>query len=235
MNNQLIIVISYLAQVPLLVRPLLISPFSTYYPLQRFFSRMVNTKQQHADPVPGVDWRSFGFGWNGVETEFMWLDTVAVASIGKNDDQVTYSTDATKQIGAAAEKSTTSRRHHFELWTRFVWRSQKAFRRANGTIVLFWPESDAERMWVGAQRFLLPAVPIPVFIEVASAVVRANVRWAPPLHQGALYLRPLLFRSGLSGRVLFGNVYRWILPWSTLICHRCPTWHWHFCVGSSAE
>ena len=41
------------------------------------------TNQHHDDPASGVDWDSFGFGLNGVQTDFMWLDRVPVDGKGE--------------------------------------------------------------------------------------------------------------------------------------------------------
>lgn len=72
----------------------------------------------------------------------------------------------------------------------------KAYRTATGRIVLFRPEKNGARMSGGARRFLMPAIPTQVFLEAAGAVVRENADWVPPMGQGALYLRPLIFGSG---------------------------------------
>ena len=77
-----------------------------------------------------------------------------------------------------------------------LFEGMKAFRRADGTIALFRPERNAMRMMNGAERLLMPPVPIDTFVKAAEAVVRANAKWVPPHGKGALYLRPLLFGSG---------------------------------------
>mmetsp|Transcript_120993 Transcript_120993/g.314203 ORF Transcript_120993/g.314203 Transcript_120993/m.314203 type:complete len:278 (-) Transcript_120993:33-866(-) len=43
---------------------------------------------------------------------------------------------------------------------------------------------------------MMPPVPEDFFLELVSALVRANADWVPPAGSGALYLRPLLFGSG---------------------------------------
>lgn len=72
----------------------------------------------------------------------------------------------------------------------------KAFRREDGTIVMFRPDMNARRMASGARRFLLPAVDLETFVAAAEEVVRANAHWVPPHGKGALYLRPLLMGTG---------------------------------------
>ena len=48
----------------------------------------------------------------------------------------------------------------------------KAFRREDGTIVMFRPDMNARRMASGASRFLLPAVGLETFVTAAEEVVR---------------------------------------------------------------
>ena len=79
-----------------------------------------------------------------------------------------------------------------------LFEGMKAFRRADGSIALFRPERNAMRMKNGAERLLMPPVPIDTFVTAADEVVRANAKWVPPLGKGALYLRPLLFGSGVG-------------------------------------
>lgn len=77
-----------------------------------------------------------------------------------------------------------------------IFEGMKAYRTEQGRIVLFRPTKNAQRMADGARRLMMPAVPTQLFLEAASMAVRDNAEWVPPVGQGALYLRPLLFGSG---------------------------------------
>lgn len=155
-----------------------------------------NKQQQHADPKPNVDWDSFGFSMNGVRTDHMWLNRVQVV--------VTEGDSPLSAVYSASPDDCLSEFGTFQLspaatvlnYGQALFEGLKAFRRVDGSIALFRPERNAERMQNGAKRFLLPLVPTDVFVAAADAVVRANARWVPPFGKGALYLRPILMGTG---------------------------------------
>ncbi|KAG7359823.1 aminotransferase [Nitzschia inconspicua] len=152
--------------------------------------------RQHSDPKPNVDWDSFGFSMNGVRTDYMWLNRVE-AKEGDNVMQLIadYSAspnDCLSEFGTFQLSPAATVLNYGQA----LFEGLKAFRRVDGSIALFRPERNAERMQNGAKRFLLPPVPTEVFVSAADAVVRANSRWVPPFGKGALYLRPLLMGTG---------------------------------------
>ena len=73
----------------------------------------------------------------------------------------------------------------------------KAFRQKDGKIVVFRPEENAKRMARTAERCVMPAVPVDMFVESVDKVVRANEEYVPPYGTGgSLYIRPLLIGTG---------------------------------------
>lgn len=150
----------------------------------------------HPPPVPGVDWDGFGFGLNGVCTDLMWLDTVSVEPDPDSPSAASpYATDPSAcltPLGPLPLPPTATVLNYGQS----LFEGLKAFRRSDGTIVLFRPDRNAARMADGARRFLLPAVDPSTFVGAVDEVVRANARWVPPYGKGALYVRPLLMGTG---------------------------------------
>ncbi|MDG6896050.1 branched-chain amino acid aminotransferase [Volucribacter amazonae] len=73
----------------------------------------------------------------------------------------------------------------------------KAYRCKDGSINLFRPDQNAERMQRSCQRLLMPEVPTEMFVDACKQVVKANEQWLAPYGTGAtLYLRPLLIGVG---------------------------------------
>ncbi|MGO4927546.1 branched-chain amino acid aminotransferase [Fundicoccus sp. Sow4_D5] len=73
----------------------------------------------------------------------------------------------------------------------------KAYRTKDGSVQLFRPDQNGERMMRSADQVMLPPYPVEDFVAAAKAVVQANEEWVPPYATGAtLYLRPFLFGSG---------------------------------------
>lgn len=73
----------------------------------------------------------------------------------------------------------------------------KAYRTKDGTIQLFRPELNAQRMIDSAKKVLMEPYPEEAFVKAVHEVVRANAEWVPPYESGAtLYIRPLLIGVG---------------------------------------
>jgi branched-chain amino acid aminotransferase len=69
----------------------------------------------------------------------------------------------------------------------------KAFTAKDGRVALFRPEGNAQRMIDTAQRLIMIAPPIELFVEACKKAVLANREFVPPYGTGAsLYVRPLL-------------------------------------------
>ncbi len=73
----------------------------------------------------------------------------------------------------------------------------KAYRTKDGSVQLFRPDQNAERLQRTADRLLMPQVPTETFVEACKRVVKANEAYVPPYGSGGtLYLRPLLIGVG---------------------------------------
>ncbi|MGT2807335.1 branched-chain amino acid aminotransferase [Streptococcus iniae] len=73
----------------------------------------------------------------------------------------------------------------------------KAYRTKDGSIQLFRPDRNAERLQDTADRLLMPCVSTEQFVDAVKQVVKANQDYVPPYGTGAtLYLRPLLIGVG---------------------------------------
>ena len=151
-------------------------------------------KGEHPEPKFNVDWESFGFGLNGVRTDKMWLNRVKVV---EEDSAMTANYSASERtclvpLGDLPLSPTATVLNYGQA----LFEGLKAFRRPDGSISIFRPEKNAERMAKGAKRFLMPPVPTDVFLSAVDAVVRSNAKWVPPHGKGSLYLRPLLMGTG---------------------------------------
>lgn len=73
----------------------------------------------------------------------------------------------------------------------------KAQTTADGSVCLFRPALNWERMNATAPRLLIPSVPEELFLNAIAETVRANYPWIPPYGSGAaLYVRPMLIGVG---------------------------------------
>lgn len=142
------------------------------------------SQKQHAPPKDDVNWEDFNFSLNGVKVDAMWVNKVVVGqgeeSFSAGDTSKFLQPMGTLQLSPAATVLN---------YGQGLFEGMKAFRRQDGTVVMFRPERNAWRMQQGAERFLLPTIPTDVFVKAAEEVVRANARWIPPPGKGAFYLR----------------------------------------------
>ena len=77
-----------------------------------------------------------------------------------------------------------------------VFEGLKAYETADGRIVTFRSDLNADRMYHSAERMEMPPFPKERFIEAVEKVVKANEAWVPPYGSGAtLYLRPYMYAS----------------------------------------
>ena len=72
----------------------------------------------------------------------------------------------------------------------------KAYTTADGRVVCFRPDLNAERMMDSCERMKMPVFPKERFLDAVKQTVAANREWVPPYGSGAsLYLRPYMFGS----------------------------------------
>lgn len=72
----------------------------------------------------------------------------------------------------------------------------KAYETADGRMVCFRPELNAERMIASAKRLEMPLFPKERYIDAIAKTVRANADFVPPFGTDAtLYIRPYMYAS----------------------------------------
>ncbi len=69
----------------------------------------------------------------------------------------------------------------------------KAFTQKNGTIATFRPDENALRLRASAERLVMEAPSVDLFIEASNAALKLSKDYIPPYGTGAsMYIRPLL-------------------------------------------
>ena len=80
-----------------------------------------------------------------------------------------------------------------------IFEGLKAYRHSAGSVWLFRPEKNAERLARSAHRLALPVLEAEDFLGSIDALVAADESWVPTASAGgaeqSLYLRPFLFAS----------------------------------------
>jgi len=93
-----------------------------------------------------------------------------------------------------------------------VFEGLKAFTTKSGAKVLFRPERNADRMQLSADRILMEAPSIDMFVEGCRMAADLNKDFIPPYGTGAsLYLRPLLIGTEPTVGIKASSTYSFIV------------------------
>ena len=128
----------------------------------------------HADP---------GFGVH-------FTDHMAVATWRQGSG---WSEDAVVPYGPFQLDPSTAVLHYAQE----VFEGLKAYRHADGSIWLFRPERNAQRLQASARRLMLPELAVEDFLTSIEQLVKADAAWVPDAGGGeaSLYLRPFMFAN----------------------------------------
>ncbi|KAL6648958.1 hypothetical protein ACP70R_013182 [Stipagrostis hirtigluma subsp. patula] len=140
------------------------------------------TNYTETSEVVDLDWENLGFGL--VQTDFMY-----VAKCGPDGN---FSKGEVIPFGPIALSPSAGVLNYGQG----LFEGLKAYRKTDGSILLFRPEENAIRMTAGAERMCMPAPTVEQFVDAVKQTVLANKRWVPPTGKGSLYIRPLLMGSG---------------------------------------
>ncbi|MDI6731669.1 MAG: branched-chain amino acid aminotransferase [Candidatus Margulisbacteria bacterium] len=141
--------------------------------------------------VQPIDWATLPFDLNASKVMF-----VQIVSVGK-DGSVDWGAQTIENGLFPFQDFALSPAANILHYGQGGFEGMKAFRQANGDIVIFRPYENAQRMQRGAKRLVMPPIPEDRFMEAIKAAVLAQPELIPPAGSGAaLYIRPFLFGSG---------------------------------------
>lgn len=126
-----------------------------------------------------INWNELGFGY--VKTDYRFVSNYKE---GKWDDGALSTDDMITMSECACVLQ----------YAQTCFEGLKAYTTADGKIVCFRPDLNAERMAQSCERMKMPVFPVDRFIDAVVKTVEANKDWVPPYGSGAsLYLRPYMF------------------------------------------
>ncbi|WP_295583267.1 branched-chain amino acid aminotransferase [uncultured Oscillibacter sp.] len=79
-----------------------------------------------------------------------------------------------------------------------VFEGMKAYRSAEGTIQLFRPDCNAQRLQDSSDRLCIPPIPTEDFLQAVKALVEVEKDWVPHEEGTSLYIRPFVFASDVG-------------------------------------
>jgi branched-chain amino acid aminotransferase len=126
-----------------------------------------------------IDWSNLGFGYMKTDLRY-----VSQYKDGAWDDGV-LTEDNTVTISECAGVL---------QYAQTCFEGLKAYTTADGRVVCFRPDLNADRMIESCERLKMPVFPKERFLDAIRKTVAANREWVPPYGSGAsLYLRPYMF------------------------------------------
>ena len=128
-----------------------------------------------------IDWKNLGFGY--IKTDYRFVSNY---KDGKWDEgELSIDSEITMSESAGVLQ-----------YAQTCFEGLKAYTTADGHVVCFRPDLNAQRMAASCERLEMPVYPEEKFIEAVEKVVKANIDWVPPYGTGAtLYIRPYMFGS----------------------------------------
>ena len=87
----------------------------------------------------------------------------------------------------------------------------KAYRRADGKIMLFRPEMNAKRMNNSNERLCMPQIPVEDFVGYVKAIVKYDQDWVPHEPETSLYIRPFVFATECGVGVHPAKSYKFVI------------------------
>lgn len=87
----------------------------------------------------------------------------------------------------------------------------KAYKGANGEVLLFRPQKNAERANRTNRRICIPTIPEEDFLQAIKAIVDVDSDWIPTLEGTSLYIRPFIIATDPFLGVRPSNTYKFMI------------------------
>jgi len=92
-----------------------------------------------------------------------------------------------------------------------IFEGMKAYRRADGEVILFRPELNALRFEESCVRLCMPPIDPDLFVDLVENIVDIDREWIPSRPNHALYIRPFLFATDQAIGIRPSETYKFII------------------------
>ena len=76
-----------------------------------------------------------------------------------------------------------------------IFEGMKAYRNDNGSVMMFRPMDNFNRLNVSAERMCMPTIPADQMMEALNELLKIDEAWVPESKESALYIRPFMFAT----------------------------------------
>ncbi len=92
-----------------------------------------------------------------------------------------------------------------------IFEGMKAYRNANGEVMMFRPMDNFKRLNVSAERMCMPTIPVDLMMEALRELLKIDVAWVPTSTDSSLYIRPFMFATDEFLGVKPSDKYRCVM------------------------
>jgi branched-chain amino acid aminotransferase len=112
-----------------------------------------------------------------------------------------------KPYGSMSLSPATSALHYGQA----IFEGMKAYKNADGEILLFRPLDNFKRLNISGDRMCIPELPEEIFMQGLKQLLRLDAAWVPPTPGCALYIRPFIFATDEFIGVRPSSNYRFVI------------------------
>jgi branched-chain amino acid aminotransferase len=76
-----------------------------------------------------------------------------------------------------------------------IFEGLKAYRSKDGSVKIFRPNANYDRMKVSAKRLAMPEIPENIFMDGLKKLIDLDRSWVPSIEGSSLYIRPFMFAT----------------------------------------
>ncbi|MDO5014808.1 MAG: branched-chain amino acid aminotransferase [Clostridia bacterium] len=96
-------------------------------------------------------------------------------------------------------------------YAQMMFEGMKAYRCPDGSIQIFRPEMNVQRMKKTNERMCIPDLPDDLLVAAVEQLIKVDKDWMPKLKGTAMYIRPFIFGDEVSFSVLPAKHYRFMI------------------------
>ena len=92
-----------------------------------------------------------------------------------------------------------------------LFEGMKAYKDAQGSVLLFRPDENWKRLNRSAKRLMMPEVPQEILMDGLVKLLEIDQHWIPTNDGSSLYIRPFMFASGEGFHASPANAYTLVI------------------------
>ncbi|HWP96679.1 MAG TPA: branched-chain amino acid aminotransferase [Syntrophomonadaceae bacterium] len=153
--------------------------------------------QKNPNPKPKPDWNNLGFG--NYYTDHMFILDYTEGK-GWHDPRVV-------PYGPLEMDPATMVLHYAQA----AFEGLKAYKTADGRVLIFRPYDNARRMNNSNERLCMPALDPEMFVQAIKTLVTVDKDWIPDAEGTSLYIRPFIFATDVHLGVHPSHTYKFMI------------------------